>query len=345
VAAVYEVADAAIMGPGGPVLEGLTFECPDRAVTVVLGAAASGKSVLLRALSGRPALGGWSYAGRWAYRGRDLLCRPSSITWVPQTPRRGRDVDWGALFRADCPTLLLDEPSVRGGAGTALARCLRRHVQRGAAVLVTHDLCFAQLVADEVLLLCAGRVAARAAARSFFEHPPNELAARFVAQGNCWPSRPPAALPNHFHWLLDGRLGAMGRPGLNRDLETDLEAIATAGIDLLVTLTGEPVPADRLRAVGMQGRHFPIRDMGVPSVASAATLCREIERTLGDGRRVAIHCHAGLGRTGTMVAALLIWMGRDAEAAAAHVRSVVRGAIQSEAQMEFLRNFAAAVGR
>jgi atypical dual specificity phosphatase len=149
-------------------------------------------------------------------------------------------------------------------------------------------------------------------------------------------------LPSHFRWILPGRLAGMGRPGLLGPADQDLEAVASAGATLLVTLTEEPLPFD-LRPYGLLGRHFPIRDMGVPSIHATAALCREIERGFATGG-VVLHCHAGLGRTGTVLAAALCWLGHPPDEAIATLRGIGRSYIQTRSQEEFVRSFAAAVG-
>jgi atypical dual specificity phosphatase len=60
---------------------------------------------------------------------------------------------------------------------------------------------------------------------------------------------------------------------------------------------------------------------------------------LAAGRAVGFHCKAGLGRTGTMLAAQLIWEGTDAATALSQVRTVEPGWVQSDRQALFLRQF------
>ncbi len=351
---LFVLTGVSIENPKGTLLRSLDWRVSRGRVTTLLGPAGTGKSALLRGLAGEPALPGWRLAGSWRHLGRELVHdgRPhADLAWVRQPTRDGRPAEGGSLtwreaLHGPASTLLLDEPT-RGlpdDQRDEFVERLRVRAQSGGVVLVTHDVGFARRVADDVALLCAGRLVATGDAATFFDAPPNELAATFVRQGNCWPRQPwPPALPGHFHWLLPGRLAGMGRPGLLGDFEADLEALAASGVKLLVTLTEDPLPTDALRAAGLQARHFPVADMGVPAISPTASLCREIERAMQDGA-VTLHCRAGMGRTGTLLAAMLVWLGEDAEAAVTRVRGTARGYIQNSAQLDFVRRFAAAVG-
>ena len=55
-----------------------------------------------------------------------------------------------------------------------------------------------------------------------------------------------------------------------------------------------------------------------------------------DGRVLAFHCRAGLGRTGTLLAAVLIWRGQGAVEAIETARAVHPRWIQSQEQFAFL---------
>ena len=60
---------------------------------------------------------------------------------------------------------------------------------------------------------------------------------------------------------------------------------------------------------------------------------------MADGASVAIHCRAGLGRTGTLLAAVLIYEGFAALDAIERVRRVQPRFVQSQSQAEFLERF------
>lgn len=159
---------------------------------------------------------------------------------------------------------------------------------------------------------------------------------------------------------LPGRLGLTRAPGLRwpgragpaagaDPLGEDLGQLAGEhGATLLVTLLtrreldGLGGLGRSARALGMAWIHHPIPDMGPPaSTAAAARLVARLAEHLGSGRTAVIHCLAGLGRTGTVAACLLVTRGLAAGEAVAAVRAIRPGSVQSEAQAGFVEAFAA----
>lgn len=329
----FELRDAEIHHDGRRIIGPLEWSIPKARTTVLLGPAGTGKSVLLAALAGEPAPD-FRLGGSWR---RDV-----TTARVPQ-PARGSSSGWSPLLLDSAVSaVLLDEPpSASSCEHEAVASWIAgaKRDQR-TVVLVTHDLRLARGVADHAALLVDGRVVESASADTFFTAPRSELAARFLRQGNCWPSEPTVSLPDHFKWIVQGALAGMGRPGLLRADEDDLTAIATAGVRVVVSLTERAMSADLLRAFGLSGRHFPIRDMGVPALGPTARLCAEIARSMETGAPVVVHCHAGLGRTGTILAATLVWRGAEPDEAIATIRGTRPGYVQTKAQQDFVSRFA-----
>lgn len=151
-------------------------------------------------------------------------------------------------------------------------------------------------------------------------------------------------MARELHWLLEGQLAGSALPGLLDAAEEDLAFLRRVGIRVVISLT-ENAPALPFAEHGLQPVHFPIDDMGFPTPRATASLCQLVEAALHLDRPVLMHCRAGLGRTGTMLAAFLISRGDRAEEAVRRVRTVCANYIQTDAQEAFLRHFEALVAK
>jgi atypical dual specificity phosphatase len=135
-------------------------------------------------------------------------------------------------------------------------------------------------------------------------------------------------------------LAGLPRPGIVSSTQHDLAGLRRLGISTLVTLE-ETTTVDRklLAQFDIALLHFPVADMGIPQVEPTRVLCVEIDRLLRAERAVALHCRAGLGRTGTLLACQLIFGRESARDAIERVRRLNPLCIQSQAQVEFLMSF------
>lgn len=152
--------------------------------------------------------------------------------------------------------------------------------------------------------------------------------------------------PRGFVWLIGGKLAGTPWPGILRETHHDLQALRDVNINRLISLTETPFDAALAATYGIQCTAVPMLDMHAPSLADAWFLCREIDSYLQNGEVVAVHCKAGLGRTGTVLALYWIWLGAgqvSARAAIEYVRRQEAGMIQSLEQERFLEQFAQAV--
>jgi atypical dual specificity phosphatase len=288
---------------------------------------------------------------------------------------RQRMLSVARLMSGGAECVLVDEPlrDIAVEERADLASLLSRLSVSHAVVLVTHDQREARQLADTVCLVAAGQLVEMAPAEQFFTEPGTDLGREFLRSGTCWPSngavswsapepdragaqpeprlplaRRPSWLPTAeesaprpggFHWVVSGKLGGMQWPGLLADEATDLSGLAALGVRHLVSLTEVAFDARKLETHGILGAHFPIVDMGVPRLEDALRFCRRISDWMASGGPTVVHCKAGLGRTGTILACTLIVGGYDAVRAIHEVRQVNPLYIQSEVQLAFIGEF------
>ncbi|MFP3853183.1 MAG: fused DSP-PTPase phosphatase/NAD kinase-like protein [Anaerolineales bacterium] len=126
------------------------------------------------------------------------------------------------------------------------------------------------------------------------------------------------------YWVIEGRLGAGPHPCPDAGNHSNHGAqnLIRDDFDLLVDLTqaGEPGIDSYSVSGGVAGievtyRRFGIPDMQVPSVNKMADILDLLDSGMEDGRKIYLHCRAGLGRTGTVVACFLARTGMTGEQA------------------------------
>ncbi len=129
--------------------------------------------------------------------------------------------------------------------------------------------------------------------------------------------KPP--LPNTY-WVLPGRALAGEHPAGDGKPDTlaRLKSLHEAGINYFIDLTeeGEMPEYRRLLPVETHYLRHPLRDQEVPAdAASMHELQSRIHTALKLGRRIYIHCRAGIGRTGVVVGCYLVEEGLDGRTA------------------------------
>ncbi len=133
---------------------------------------------------------------------------------------------------------------------------------------------------------------------------------------------PPVPFPLSY-WFVPGKLLAGYYPGAKdpKEAAAKITALLNAGIRHVINLmepdevdrTGQTfVPYEELveslaakRRVSITFDRLPIRDMSVPPKRFMWRILNQIDRFIGQGRPVYVHCLGGIGRTGSVVGCYL----------------------------------------
>ena len=141
--------------------------------------------------------------------------------------------------------------------------------------------------------------------------------------------------PN-FGWLIPGELAGTSRP----HSDDALDALVARGVRAVISLTEEPLADETLRRARVTSIHLPVADFTAPTLEQITTAVAAIDDFRARGLTVVVHCAAGLGRTGTILAAYLVSQGAAADAAIAEVRTSRPGSIETPEQEAVIRRYA-----
>jgi atypical dual specificity phosphatase len=120
----------------------------------------------------------------------------------------------------------------------------------------------------------------------------------------------------------------------------DLVWLRKQGIELLISLTEDPPRRDWVNDAGLLVMHVPVEDMEAPTQGQLDRCVSAIERANGQGMGVGVHCGAGLGRTGVILAAYFVSKGTSAQNAIGKVRRLRPGSIETDEQADAVVEFA-----
>ncbi|MGB3468888.1 MAG: dual specificity protein phosphatase family protein [Cyclobacteriaceae bacterium] len=145
-----------------------------------------------------------------------------------------------------------------------------------------------------------------------------------------------------FYWILKDKLAGSGMPGVYENEEDGLNCIEENKITHVVSLIEEN-PDEVFDKIDVKHLHFPIIDMSVPDIRQLKRLLVDIKQYIEEGGAVLVHCKAGMGRTGVVIASYLVSQGYDADEAIKEIRKINPGYIQNSLQERFIRLFAIAL--
>ena len=140
--------------------------------------------------------------------------------------------------------------------------------------------------------------------------------------------------PDNFSWIIEEKLAGSAIPTSKEEIDW----IKQEGVKSIVTIREEPLEDEWIKDVNYL--HVHSNDMGIPEFSDLVNSVDFIHQRITNEEPVMVHCLAGLGRTGTILACYLIkYEDMTAGDAIEKVRQERHGSIQSFSQEEIIFRF------
>ncbi len=136
-------------------------------------------------------------------------------------------------------------------------------------------------------------------------------------------------MPRNFSWLIKEEIAGMARP---MPIVADFEFLKDAGIEAVVSLTELPLHKTLIEEFGFEYKHIPIADLASPTHEQIEEFVDFVNNLTFSKKKIVVHCEAGIGRTGTMLACYLVNKGHSARKAISEVRKKRPGSIETTEQ-------------
>ncbi|MCY4251876.1 MAG: dual specificity protein phosphatase family protein [Thaumarchaeota archaeon] len=142
--------------------------------------------------------------------------------------------------------------------------------------------------------------------------------------------------PANFSWVIEGGLAGSAAP----TSRAELEWARGEGVASVVTMTEDALPPAWTAGLGGY-LHVPTPDLEAPTDEGIDRAVDFAHSEMASGRRVMVHCAAGMGRAGTILACYLVrHAGLTAGEAIARIRRERPGSIQSPPQERAIERYA-----
>ncbi len=147
-------------------------------------------------------------------------------------------------------------------------------------------------------------------------------------------------LEKTFSWVDEmHHLAGSSCPALNTSMGVDAQFLKTR-VKAVISLNDAELDWTPLIQEGIQHIAIKVPDYRAPTVEQMQTIVEFINR-IGPNEPILVHCNAGMGRTGTVLASILVWKyGLSADEAIRIVRAKRRGSVQTFKQEDGVKAWA-----
>ena len=126
----------------------------------------------------------------------------------------------------------------------------------------------------------------------------------------------------------------------------DIDWLKKKGVKSILALTETSAPSSWFEGSGIEYKHVPVKNHFAPTPAQLEECVDFIERNVQQGNKTLVHCAAGKGRTGTVIAAYVCKRDNiSAEIAIEQIRAKRSGSVernsksgQEDAVIEFRKS-------
>ena len=146
--------------------------------------------------------------------------------------------------------------------------------------------------------------------------------------------------PDNFSWIIENKLAGSAIP----TSIDEVKWVIDQGVKSIVTIREEPLDESWVKDVNYL--HILSNDMSVPEFDDLIYAVDFIHRRITNNEPVLVHCLAGMGRTGVILACYLIkYQKMSASEATEKIREERPGSIQSYPQEEIIFRFEKSLNR